>query len=211
MKQMYPDLWQTTLEKRFGTLDSHAYFLRHAEGNALIYHSETRADYEAIGKLGGARHQYLSHSHEIMPSLQDSRAALGAKLCGHRNMSPRFGGAEGLDVAFDTDDKVTHAGGLEVIFTPGHTDNNVCYRYESPHGKTYLFTGDAIYQDHGAWNWLIFERDGGRRDEMKATLLRMRDLDVDVLICSVSVGPVRIQEVDRPGWQAIVDGLLARF
>ena len=211
MKQIYPDLWQTTLEKRFGTLDSHAYFLRHEEGNALIYHSETRVDDAEMLELGGVRYQYLSHSHEILPSLADSRVALGVSLCGHRNMAPRFGDAEGLDVAFDTDDAVTHAGGLEVIFTPGHTDNNVCYRYVSPHGKTYLFTGDAIYQDQGAWNWLIFERDGGRQEDMKATLLRMRDLDVDVLICSVSVGPVRIQEVDRPGWQAIVDGLLARF
>jgi glyoxylase-like metal-dependent hydrolase (beta-lactamase superfamily II) len=210
MKQIYADLWQTTLEKRFGTLDSHAYFLRHGAGNALIYHSETRVDDAEIGKLGGVRYQYLSHSHEILPSLADSRAVLGAKLCGHRNMNPRFGGAGGLDVAFDTDDREQHAG-LEVIFTPGHTDNNVCYRYASPHGRTYLFTGDAIYQDHGVWNWLIFERDGGRREDMKATLLRLRDLDVDVLICSVSVGPVQIQEVDRPGWQAIVDGLLARF
>lgn len=209
MKQLYPDLWQTTLEKRYGTLQSHAYFLAHDDGNALIYHSENSADLDVVVELGGAAYQYLSHNHEITPGLWPTRDRIGAKLCGHANMQPYFGELPGLDVAFDTKSSVVHAGGFEVIFTPGHTDNNLCYLYSSLHGKTYLFTGDTIYQDRGTWNTLIMQSDGGDRDDLRQSLVDLGQRHVDVIITSVSIGPTQIVEVTQPQWRAIVAKLIS--
>ena len=208
MKQRYPDLWQTAVEMRFGTMNSHAYLLRHREGNVLFYQIENVSEIDEIRNLGSVSFQYLSHNHEILPTLENSRERIGAKLCGHSKMAPYFNNAAGLDVEFETSDTEIHAGGLEVIFTPGHTDNNTCYRYKSPHGKTYLFTGDTIWQDHGEWRTLIFSQHGGNAHDLKQTLLRLRRLDVDILICSVSVGKTQIVEVNKSEWEEIIDGLV---
>jgi glyoxylase-like metal-dependent hydrolase (beta-lactamase superfamily II) len=203
MRQLYPDLWQTSVEMRFGTLRTHAYFLEHSDGNALIYHSAQEADLSRISKMGGVAHQYLSHNHEIVPGLHATSSRLGGQLCGHERMQPYFGARKGLDIAFQTLDTEQHAGGLEVIFTPGHTDNNACYRYASPHGKTYLFTGDTIYLDQGEWRTLVMTGDGGDRSTLHETLLRLGEMPADVLITSAAVGDMRIVEVTRSEWRAI--------
>ncbi|MEM9633687.1 MAG: MBL fold metallo-hydrolase [Pseudomonadota bacterium] len=203
MKQLYPDLWQTSVEMRFGTLRTHAYFLKHSDGHALIYHSEQETDLNEISNMGGAGHQYLSHNHEIVPTLQTTSTRLNARLCGHEKMQPYFGTGKGLDVAFQTSGTEQHAGGLEVVFTPGHTDNNVCYRYVSPHGKTYLFTGDTIYLDQGEWRTLVMSGDGGDRSTLRESLLRLGEMPADVLITSVAVGEMHIVEVTPSEWRAI--------
>ena len=62
-------------------------------------------------------------------------------MCCHARVELSLAEATGADVYFSTPPHEVHAGDIEVIHTPGHTDNNVCYRYASPHGRTYLFTG----------------------------------------------------------------------
>lgn len=52
MKQLYPDLWQTASEMRFGILQAHAYLLRHGESNVLFYQIENPEEFDAIEKLG---------------------------------------------------------------------------------------------------------------------------------------------------------------
>src|SRR3546814_10325429 len=42
-------------------------------------------------------------------------------------------------------------GDIEAIPTPGHTAGSGCYLYRSPHGRTYLFTGDTIVPDRTSW------------------------------------------------------------
>ena len=81
----------------------------------------------------------------------------------------------------------------------------MCYRYRSPHGKTYLFTGDAIYPDEGEWKTIVVADDGDDEAELARSLASMRELEVDVVICSVSVGEKEIVEVTTEKWRSIID------
>ena len=208
MKRLYPDLWRTAEEKQFGVLTVHAYLLERPGGNVLFYNPRSSRDFEEIGDLGGITHHCLSHCHEVDESLAEVAGRFGSKLCCHALVKPYLPEAVSADVLFDSPPHEFLGGDIEVIHTPGHTDNSVCYRYRSPHGKTYLFTGDAIYLDHGEWKTIVVADDGGSEAELAGSLASMRELEVDVVICSVSIGEMRIVEVTPDEWGNIIDGLM---
>lgn len=207
MKQLFPDLWQTLMETRFGTLQTHAYILQHSEGRDLIYVPESPATHAAINDMGGVAHIYTSHNHEISAGLFDAAQNLGAGLVGHANMQAYLPEGRRLDVALDGTE-ASRPGGLRAIHTPGHTDNNLCYLYHSPHGKTYLFTGDTLYLDHGRWKTIIMAQDGGNAADLRASLRTLRDLEVDVILTSVSVGVGGPVPTTQAEWAAIIDRAL---
>lgn len=95
-----------------------------------------------------------------------------------------------------------------MLHTPGHTSSNVCYLYRSPHGKRYLFVGDTLYLDRGQWKTLVVSADGGNRGELNASLRFLRQFDVDVVICSVSVGEAEVAEITPEQWHDLLDSLL---
>ena len=207
MRRLYPDLWQTAQQKQFSTLNVHAYMLERPEGNALFYNPRSTGDFEAIAAGGGIRHHYLSHCHEVGGSLVDVAQRFGSKLCCHALVERYLSHTVPGDVYFRSPGTEVHAG-VEVVHTPGHTDNSVCYRYRSPHGKTYLFTGDTLYLDGGEWTTLVVSQDGGNHQDLAGSLALLRGLDVDVIVCSVSLGEMRIVEVTRPEWHGIIDELM---
>ena len=206
MRRLYPDLWQTARQKQFSTLNVHAYVLERPAGNALFYNPRSTSDFEAIAAVGGIGHHYLSHCHEVSGSLADVAQRFGSKLCCHALVERYLPHGTG-DVYFRSPDTEVHSG-VEVIHTPGHTDSSVCYRYRSPHGKTYLFTGDTLYLDGGEWATLVVSQDGGNHQDLAGSLALLRGLDVDVIVCSVSLGEMRIVEVTRPEWHGIIDELM---
>ena len=208
MKRLYPDLWRTAEEKQFGVLTVHAYLLERPRGNVLFYNPRSTVDLEEISKRGGIAHHCLSHCHEVDESLAEVAGRFGSKLCCHALVEPYLPEAVSADVLFDSPPREFLGGDIEVIHTPGHTNNSVCYRYPSPHGKTYLFTGDAIYLDNGEWNTIVVADDGGDEAELASSLLSLKDLQVDVVICSVSIGEMRIVEVTPDKWGNIIDGLV---
>ena len=211
MRRLYPDLWQTAQQKQFSTLTVHAYLLDRPVGNALFYNPRSSGDFAAIADLGGITHHYLSHCHEVGDGLPGVAERFDSKLCCHAGVEPYLANAMPADVYFDSPDRELHAGDVEVIHTPGHTDNSVCYRYRSPHGRTYLFPGDTLYLDHGEWATLVVSQDGGNRRDLARSLALLRTLDVDVIICSVSIGDMKIVEVTRPEWWRIIDDLMRRL
>lgn len=211
MKQIYPDLWQTNKEMRFGTLITHSYLLQRDDGNALIYTTNERDELAEIAKQGGVAFHCLSHCHEVDQSQAMIKVAFRSKLCCHRRVEPYFEGSLSPDITFSEPDREFLSGDIEVIHTLGHTDNSVCYRYRSPHGKTYLFVGDVIYLDKGTWKTLIASSDGGEKAEMIESLKLLRTLEVDVVICSVAIGKMDILEVDQSKWHSILDGALAEL
>ena len=206
MKRLYPDLWQTAGQMQFDVLTVHAYLLERSAGNVLFYNPRSTGDFDEIGERGGVAHHCLSHCHEVDESLAEVTGRFGSKLCCHALVEPYLPEAVSADVLFDSPPR-GYLGGVEVIHTPGHTDNSVCYRYRSPHGKTYLFTGDAIYLDSGEWKTIVVTDDGGDEVELARSLRVLRELEVDVVICSVSVGEMRIVEVTPEEWRGIIDGL----
>ena len=211
MRRLYPDLWQTAQQKQFSTLTVHAYLLDRPVGNALFYNPRSSGDFAAVADLGGITHHYLSHCHEVGDGLPGVAERFDSKLCCHAGVERYLANTMPADVYFDSPDREPHAGGVEVIHTPGHTDNSVCYRYRSPHGRTYLFPGDTLYLDHGEWATLVVSQDGGNRRDLARSLALLRTLDVDVIICSVSIGDMKIVEVTRPEWWRIIDDLMRRL
>ncbi len=208
MKKIYDDLWQTEREMRFSTLITHAYLLERQDGNVLFYTTNDRQELAAISEKGGIAFQYISHNHEVDESQALIKRTFGNALCAHERVEPHFGGALSLDVKFSHPDREMHAGNIEVIHTPGHTDNSLCYFYRSPLGRNYLFTGDVIYLDHGAWKTLIMPADGGDPADMARSLKLLRSLEVDVIVTSVAVGTMEIVEVGPTQWRDIVDNAL---
>ena len=98
--------------------------------------------------------------------------------------------------------------GVEVIPTPGHTDGSVCFLVRSAHGKTYLFTGDTIYQENGAWETRVNGYAGGSRSDLRNSLMLLRDLGPAVVFSSASVGPAPFKEVTAEAWQSDIDNVL---
>lgn len=209
MEQLFPDLWQTPLELRFGTLKSRAYLLQHPEGRDMIYVAENPSTLHDIKTSGNVDHLYLSHNHEITDGLAEARSTLGAPLVGHAEMQKYFPKGLSLDQTIETDGCAKLSGGLEAIYTPGHTDNNICYRYASPHGKTYLFVGDTLYPDNGEWKALVMGSHGGNRKTSIKTLDNLKSVQADVIIPSVAVGNYQIAELTESDWHAALEAAIS--
>jgi len=61
----------------------------------------------------------------------------GSKLVCHRLAEKIVSKFSSVDITFETRD--VHLGDIEVIPSPCHTPGSTCFRFKSPHGKTYLF------------------------------------------------------------------------
>ena len=206
MKQIFPDLWQTHAEHPFAGVTSHAYLLVRDTGNVLFYSSGLKHEYRQLRELGGIAYQYLSHRDEAGPALAEIKELFGSKLCCHRLEEPSIGKVTSVDCLFDKRESLL--ADIEVIPTPGHTDGSVCFLVRSVHGKRYLFTGDTIYPENGAWGTLVNGSAGGSKSDLKNSLVLLRDLGPDVVLSSASVGPLAFKEVSAVEWQSTIDDVL---
>ena len=192
-----------------GTLNTHAYFLRRAEGNVLFYNTGNEGDFKKIAELGGIRFQLLSHRDESGPSLNRIKDLFGSRLCCSAVEAPIIGKDASVDLTFQISDH--HLGDIDIIHTPGHTEGSICFFYKSPHGKSYLFTGDTIFQSNGKWATLAFPRAGGSKASLAESLLRLRDLNPDIVMSSAFVGDVSVVEVIGDEWAQAIDDNVSRL
>ena len=202
MRQLERDLWQSTVYQS-GILNTHAYVLERPEGNVLFYNIGHDQDVETIAKLGGIRYQLLSHRDESEPLLERIRSRFGSKLGCSSLEAPVVGRDAPVDVIFEEGDSSLED--IDVIHTPGHTDGSVCFFYRSPTGKSYLFTADTVFQWNARWATLVLRNAGGSNEALAESLLRLRDLEPDVVLWSGFVGDVSFAEVTREEWQMAVD------
>jgi len=206
MKQIFPDLWQTKTERPYFGVTSHAYLLVRPAGNILFYGTGAMSELGSIRELGGITRHYLSHRHEAGSSLVKIKREFGSQLCCHTLEAEAIRSICPVEETFDA--REIHLGDIEVIPTPGHTAGSTCYVYKSPHGKTYLFTGDTIFPKGESWGTLIFQSEGGGRAYLKTSLARLRDLEPDTVISSAAVGHSPINELSGHEWQTIIDKAL---
>ena len=192
-----------------GTLNTHAYFLRRPEGNVLFYNTGDEGDLEKIAALGGIQFQLLSHRDEAGPSLNRIKELFGSKLCCSVLEAPIVGKEAQVNVTFQAEDH--HLGDIDIIHTPGHTAGSICFFYKSPHGKSYLFTGDTIFQSNAKWATLVFPRAGGSEAALADSLLRLRDLNPDIVMCSAFVGDVSFVEITGDEWAKAIDDNVSRL
>ena len=208
MKQLESDLWQSTVH-RSGILSTHAYFLERRDGNVLFYNPGDERDLEAIAELGGIRYQLLSHRDESGPSLDRIRTRFGSKLCCSALEAPAVARDAVVDVIFEMDDGSLED--IEIIHTPGHTDGSICFFYRTPTGKSYLFSGDTIFQWNAKWATLVLRNAGGSEESLAESLRLLRDLEPDVVLWSGFVGDVSFAAVNRKQWRKAIDETSARL
>lgn len=210
MKQLFDDLWQTKLEIPFGTVCTHAYFLKREEGNALVYNTGHLEELGRIAALGGIEYQYLSHRHETGDSLALIRERFGSKLCCHAEEKAAVLQSCQVDITFSDD--VTQHLGIEVVHTPGHTVGSVSFLYHSPYGGTYLFTGDTLFLSKSGWETLVFPSEGGSTGALLDSLKTYRTLSPDVVLWSASNGgDLTYVEPTDVEWKGIIDGVVERL
>lgn len=207
MKQIYTDLWQSEQGSQFG-LSLKTYLLKTPQQNVLIYFTNIARETEDIKQLGGAQFQFISHHHEFLDGFYQNLIDFEPKLILHEQGVRRL--RENYENRIEINSDLPN-NGLTILSTPGHTDSSLCLYYQSAHGKNYLFTGDTIYLHHNEWNIFVMPSDGGSNDDMKQTLMKLRNLEVDVICPSVSVGTNRHVEVNREEWLAIIDTQLAKL
>jgi glyoxylase-like metal-dependent hydrolase (beta-lactamase superfamily II) len=221
MRQLYPDLWQTSLERPVPSeprAAAHAYLLVRDGGNLLFYSPgreaigkpDDEADLERIGELGGITHQILAHWHEASPSLRKIKERFGSMLAVHERDAEavkREGGTV-PDVTFGS--RQVLLGDVEMIPTPGHTAGSASFLYRSPHGRTYLFVGDTIVPDGDSWLAFAFEDEKGQ-PSLRRSLELLRGLDTDVVLAAGALGDETFKEIVRGAWPAAVDAAIARL
>ncbi|TGK81371.1 metallohydrolase [Leptospira noumeaensis] len=203
MKQIYPDLWQTSVEHPFVGVSSHAYLLIQSTGNILFYNASLREEYTRIKDLGGIAFQYLSHRDEVSPALSEIKEVFGSKLCCHRLEEQAVEKEASVDYLFEKREILF--GSIEVIPTPGHTDGSMCFLVNSAFGKRYLFTGDTIYMNNGIWESQYAR---GSTSDLKNSLELLRDIGSAVIISSASIGADSFKEVSAESWRSDVNNVL---
>ena len=202
MNQLHEDLWQSTIH-RAGILNTHAYFLECPSGNILFYNTGNEDDLRHMSERGGIAWQLLTHRDEAGPSQARIRNHFGCKL-GCSAIEAPFVGVHGEpDHLFDASDNRIED--VDVIHTPGHTDGSICFFYRSPYGKSYLFSGDTIFQWDGAWSTLVLPHSGGSAAHLARSLAKLKEINPDLVMSSGFVGEVAYREVTRDEWMAVLD------
>ncbi len=208
MEQLEPDLWQTSPRAVADGVSTRAYLLTKPSGNLLIYNlgEDQDDDLDSIEELGGVSVQVLSHRDEASPALHRVRERFASRLGYHDADAGaiRDEAEADLRIAPGCDDPALS--GVEVLHTPGHTPGSVTLRYESPHGKTYLFTGDTIVPVSGGWATAVYpelESDAGALVE---SLRGLRDQSADLLVSSAFVGETGVVELAPDAWCEAIDG-----
>ncbi len=205
MKEIFPSVWQTTLENPFPGLNTHAYLIQRDEGNVLFYNTSNQDDLKKILELGGIETQFISHRHESGSSLKKIKSIFNSKLCTSEIEAPYL--EETVDLIVK--DRFLHNQDIEVIPTPGHTDGGLSFLYSLTKGKNILFTGDTLFQSNNKWSTFVYSADGGNRNDMVETLEIYRKLQPNLVISSGYSGSRCIVEIDQLEWDATIDEIIS--
>src|SRR5262245_25481752 len=198
MRQIYPDLWQTMAEhplSGFPNSVCNAYLLVREAGNVLFYSTGREAigkvddhgDHDRIEELGGVSHMLLCHWHEASRSVGTIKERFAATIVSHSRDAPPIEKESGVAPDLTFWERQMLFGEIEAIPTPGHTVGSACYQYRSPHGKTYLFTGDTIWPARGSWTSVTFE-DDAKQSSHRASLDLLATLEPDVVLAAIAPG-----------------------
>ena len=213
MKQLAPDLWQTSAHELAENVYTHAYLLTRPSGNVLIYGigEAQQHDLDAIDALGGIALQVLSHRDEASPALDQVRQRFGSRLAYHEADAHAIEAQAEADLFVTADCDEPLLDGIEVFATPGHTPGSVSLRYESPHGSTYLFTGDTIFPSQGGWATAVYPQIESDAEALVDSLNLLRGIDADVVLSSASVGDTSVAEMTPEQWHGIIDHRVGRL
>lgn len=202
MKQIYDNLWQSE-RYSMGGVNTHAYLLTREKDNVLFYNSGNAQDLDRIEELGGISYQLLTHRDEVGKSLARIKERFHSQL-GSSAKEERFAATvTDVDIVFSDSD--TSLDDIQIIHTPGHTDGSVCFYYASPNGKSYLFTGDTLFQSQGKWSTFVLTNSGGSKESLINSLEKLRLFNPNVVLSSAFVGDIAYREMNQQEWNATLD------
>lgn len=208
MKQIYDNLWQSERYSS-GILNTHAYFLLHEQGNILFYNTGSTTDLDQMDGLGGINYQFLTHRDEVGASLATIKNRFYAKLGVGELEVPFVEPITSVDFPFKAADRTIE--NIKVIHTPGHTDGSICYYYDPPNGRSYLFTGDTFFLSNGHWSTLVLSNSGGTKESLASSLEILGDLRPDVVMSSGFVGETSYKEVTHTEWASAINNAIAKL
>jgi hydroxyacylglutathione hydrolase len=205
MRQIRPDLHETTAQHPFEGLTTHAYlWTPPSSRNVLLYSTVTDQDHDEIERLGGVDRQYLSHRDEAGPMLAAVAERFGADL--HVSAREEADAARFQVPARTWAARLTDPDGIEVIPTPGHTPGSTCFLVPGADGATYLFTGDTIFVGtDGRWHagMLPFSD----RDDLTAALELLAGLEPDLVVSSAAPDGEGAHVPDRPWSECVAEAM----
>lgn len=206
MKRILSDLWESDVENPAPGLTTHAYLLIREPGNVLFYNTGHRHELDAMAELGGVAFQYLSHRDELGESLNRIHRRFGTRLGGHVSEGVEFARVRAPDILFTG--RAVLPGDVEVLPTPGHSPGSVCFLVRGVEGRRYLFTGDTLYLNNGAFRPGFI--DGlSDRDALARSLDSLRAIEPDVVLSSAFGGKAGFREIASPEeWTQGVDRAL---
>lgn len=202
MQQIEPNLWQTTLYKQ-GMLSSHAYLLTREDGNILFYNTNNKSDLADIAELGGIKYQLLTHRDEVGNSLSTIKNQFNSSLAMSVLEKPFAEQYTEVDIVIGSSTQVLED--ILIIATPGHTDGSICFFYESPFGKAYLFSGDSIFQWDNKWKTFVMESAGGSKNSMIQSLTKLKSVKPDLVLSSGFVGGNAYGVIEENEWDEILN------
>lgn len=203
MRQIRPDLWETSADAPFPGLTTHAYlWTPSGRGNVLFYNTAGDDDLEEMARLGGVDHQYLSHQDEVAPMLATYRQRFGTVLHAAAVEAGAVARVQAPDVTFD--ERHVDANGVEVVPTPGHTPGSTCYLVPGADGLTYLFTGDTLFCDAGG-RWRAGYLPFSDADDLLASLDLLATLEPDLVASSAFAGDAGAHLLGDRSWADCVD------
>jgi hydroxyacylglutathione hydrolase len=211
MEKIFKDLYQTEKEHPIPDLPgvtAHAYLLIREQGNVLFYNTSHKHELEEIQKLGGITHQFLGHWHESGTSLKTIKQVFGSELIAHADEASDIQNQAKVSPDVTFYDRIRFVDGIDAFHVPGHTPGSAAYLCHSPHGKTYLFTGDTIgMNNEGRWEngYLAGVADCSKQD-LKKSLEMLRTFSPDVVLPAASEGKYPFIELNsREKWHKAID------
>ena len=130
---------------------------------------------EAILRYTGGNIAFIlvSHTHhDHVGAVPELQAATGAPTVGFVR--------SGIE-AFDPDIKLDHGGsvaGMQVLHTPGHASDHLCYALKMANGENVLFSADHVM----SWSTSIVSPPGGDMGDYFASLKLLLDRDDDAYL-----------------------------
>ena len=197
MKKIKEDLFQTA-PFRGGYVASHAYLLKHPNGNVLLYNTGDKPSFDSIEKEGGYAYQVLSHRDESGPNLSQLKKRFGSKLVASELEVPFIDSDVDVVLSEPTSSFNDTHKDIVVLHTPGHTNGSLCVYYKSPVSDlSYLFTGDTLWKNGTSWDTFLFPGVSSRDDLNSSLSKKLRKLNPNLVIGSAFGGSGRIRRVGK--------------
>ena len=202
-----PDLYACPPEHPSGnSVQTTCYIALRASGEHVLFYGSSRVEgvFDALDRLGGVSLQLVNHRHEATPQADLVRHRFGARFLCH--LLERQACAEYCNVD-GTFEEGWLAPDLLAMHTPGHCPGSTCFLWNSPHARV-LFTGDTLYLSRGKWCVTIEE---GNQKQMCASLKKLLEFDVDILVPSLFIGNPAWEELGPRGTRQAIQECIERL